>query len=99
MAMIYGKSDGIRTTRFTPNAEAHGIAFALFMSASSIAAAETCSVAVDAGHTVGQPGDSSAREIPEFQFNQALAKALHNSLLAKDCQVAMVNEDGDIGAL
>jgi N-acetylmuramoyl-L-alanine amidase len=78
---------------------AHGVAFALFMSASSIAAAQPCSVAVDVGHTAGQPGASSARGIPEFQFNLALAKALRISLLAKDCQVTMINEDGDMGAL
>jgi N-acetylmuramoyl-L-alanine amidase len=78
---------------------AHGIAFVIVMSASSIAAAQPCSVAVDAGHTVGNPGASSARGIPEFQFNLALAQALHGALLANDCQVTMVNEDGDIGAL
>lgn len=78
---------------------AHGIAFAIVMSVSAIAAAQPCSVAVDAGHTVGNPGASSARGIPEFQFNLALAKALKNSLLANDCQVTMVNEDGDTGAL
>ena len=75
------------------------VAFALFMSAASTAAAQTCSVAVDTGHTAGQPGAYSARGIPEFRFNLALAKALHNALLAKDCEVTMVNEDGDIGAL
>jgi N-acetylmuramoyl-L-alanine amidase len=79
--------------------QAHGIALALFMITSSIAAAQPCSVAVDAGHTVGQPGASSARGIPEFQFNLMLSKALHTSLVAKGCQVTMINEDGDIGAL
>jgi N-acetylmuramoyl-L-alanine amidase len=83
--MIYGKT--------------HGIAFALFMGAASTAAAQTCSVAIDTGHSAGQPGAYSARGVPEFQFNLALAKTLHSALLARNCKVTMVNEDGDIGAL
>jgi N-acetylmuramoyl-L-alanine amidase len=41
----------------------------------------------------------STRGVPEFRFNLALSKALRDSLLAKDCQVTMVNENGDIDAL
>ncbi len=69
------------------------------MSASAIVAAEPCSVAVDVGHTVGEPGAGSARGIPEFRLNQALARAVRTSLVAKGCQVTMINEDGDIGTL
>ncbi|MBI3526592.1 MAG: N-acetylmuramoyl-L-alanine amidase [Betaproteobacteria bacterium] len=81
------------------NACVHGLAVALLFGAPPIAAKETCSVAVDVGHLVSKPGATSARGIPEFQFNQALAKTLRTSLEAKGCQVAMVNEDGDIPAL
>ena len=63
-----------------------------------VAAAQLCSVAVDVGHTADMPGASSARGIPEFQFNRELSKALRNALLAKDCRVTTINEDGEIGA-
>jgi N-acetylmuramoyl-L-alanine amidase len=69
------------------------------MSASAIAAAQPCYVEVDVGHTVGKPGASSACGIPEFRLNQALARAVRTSLVAKGCQVTMINEDGNIGTL
>ena len=75
------------------------IASSLVMSAFSIAAAQPCDVAIDVGHTAVQPGASSARGMPEFQFNLALANALHNALTARDCRVTMVDKDANIGSL
>lgn len=70
-----------------------------FFGALPVVAQEVCSVAVDVGHTVSRPGATSARGIPEFQFNRALAKALRTALEAKSCRVGMVNEEGEIAAL
>lgn len=73
--------------------------FALATGSGATAAGNACSVAVDVGHNVNQPGAISARGIPEFRFNQALAKALQAVLVEKHCRVALINEAGDIGGL
>jgi N-acetylmuramoyl-L-alanine amidase len=75
------------------------IAFALFIGAAPIAAAQTCSVAVDVGHTAASPGATSARGVPEFQFNLALSSALQISLAAKGCQSMLINEAGALATL
>ena len=62
-------------------------------------AAAGCSVAVDVGHTVGEPGAISARGLPEFRFNRALAIALEPALAAHACDVTLINRDGDIASL
>ena len=75
------------------------IGCAIFTGVSAVAAAQTCSVAVDVGHTLASPGATSARGVSEFQFNLALSKVLHAALVAKGCRVGMINEDGTIAAL
>jgi N-acetylmuramoyl-L-alanine amidase len=79
--------------------QARRIAFAVVMGFSANAPAQSCSVAVDVGHTLASPGATSARGMPEFQFNLALSKALQASLAAKGCRVTMINADGTIAAL
>lgn len=40
------------------------------------AAHAQCKLALDVGHTLSQPGATSARGVPEFQFNQRLAQSV-----------------------
>lgn len=58
-----------------------------------------CSVAVDVGHFRAQPGAMSARGVPEFEFNLALARELRSALQRRGCEVMMIGEDGDVISL
>lgn len=67
---------------------AAGLAIALTWGTAAMAAMATCEpgsfvVAVDPGHTVAQPGATSARGVPEVQFNDRLGArivaALHDA--------------------
>jgi N-acetylmuramoyl-L-alanine amidase len=75
------------------------IALVLFIGAAPTAAAQTCSVAVDVGHTAATPGATSARGVAEFHFNLALSRALRVSLTARGCRAMLVNEDGAVATL
>ena len=55
-----------------------------------------CSVAVDVGHFLVQPGALSARGTPEFQFNLALAREVRGALERHGCEVVMIGEDGNM---
>lgn len=57
-------------------------------------------VAVDVGHSRKSSGATSARGLPEFKFNQTLAKALQQALQADGFSKAfLINADGRIGSL
>jgi len=56
-------------------------------------------VAVDVGHTLADPGASSARGRSEFAFNLDFAKVLAAALRAEKIKVQEVNFDGLIGSL
>ncbi|WP_299071739.1 N-acetylmuramoyl-L-alanine amidase [Accumulibacter sp.] len=68
----------------------------LGLSAATPRAAE---VALDVGHTLSQPGATSARGRPEFAFNAALARHLAAELQARGLAVRPINFDGAIDSL
>jgi N-acetylmuramoyl-L-alanine amidase len=57
-------------------------------------------VALDVGHTQQSPGATSARGVPEFQFNRILAQAVLAALKADGFGASfLINADGTIGSL
>jgi N-acetylmuramoyl-L-alanine amidase len=57
--------------------------------------AETPSViAVDVGHSNSHPGAISARGVPEFEFNAALAKVIRDTLFSHGTRIVPIAEDG-----
>ena len=56
-------------------------------------------VAVDVGHTLAEPGASSARGRTEFEFNRELAGLLALALRTRRVKVQEINFAGDIGSL
>ncbi|MDL2284830.1 N-acetylmuramoyl-L-alanine amidase [Oxalobacter sp. OttesenSCG-928-P03] len=63
------------------------------------ARAQTCLVAIDAGHTRENVGAISARGVGEWHFNIALAKKLAASLKEQMIPHVLINPDGDDMAL
>ena len=61
--------------------------------------AGTPKVAVDVGHTLAEPGASSARGRSEFDFNRQLAAQLVLALQARSVAVREINTSGTIGSL
>lgn len=55
--------------------------------------------AVDVGHSHRQPGAISARGVPEFEFNAALAKVIRDTLSLRGTRVVSIGEDGSMGDL
>ena len=51
-------------------------------------------VALDVGHTLSQPGATSARGRTEFEFNQRLARAVHAALAARGITAVLIGEAG-----
>jgi N-acetylmuramoyl-L-alanine amidase len=51
-------------------------------------------VAVDVGHYLQKPGATSARGVPEFEYNLALALALAKSLAARGHTTLLIGADG-----
>ena len=74
------------------------IILACFLTSTASGAAPP-SVAVDVGHTLADPGASSARGRSEFAFNLDFAKVLAAALRAEKIKVQEVNFDGAIGGL
>lgn len=73
---------------------------ALFLLAVSSSAATAGSgvlraVAVDVGHSLADPGATSARGIPEFQFNAGLAGVVRDALTSHRIRVVSIGEDGN----
>jgi len=56
-------------------------------------------VALDVGHSLAHPGAASARGVPEFTFNQALALVVSHSLEQQGLQVRMIGAEGDMTGL
>lgn len=71
--------------------------FALFLRSTATIAAPT--VAVDVGHTVAEPGATSARGRSEFEFNRLFSAQLVTALQSAGLSVREINFSGDIGAL
>lgn len=61
--------------------------------------AESPRVAVDVGHTLAEPGASSARGRSEFDFNRELAGQLIVALQARGVVARKINSSGTIGSL
>ena len=53
-------------------------------------------VAIDVGHSRAQSGARSARGRPEFEFNLALAKVIHQSFAAQGVNSALIGADGNM---
>ncbi len=51
-------------------------------------------VALDVGHTLSQPGAISATGVPEFAYNQRLARAVADTLRRGGVAVAVIGEAG-----
>jgi N-acetylmuramoyl-L-alanine amidase len=56
-------------------------------------------VALDIGHSPGHPGATSARGVPEFEFNRELAAAIDMQLRDGAFRTRLINADGNIGKL
>lgn len=65
----------------------------------SSAASAASEVALDVGHTLTQPGATSARGRPEFAFNAVLARHVAEQLQARGLAVRPINFDGHIDSL
>lgn len=63
------------------------------------AAADSCLIALDAGHSVAHGGTTSARGAMEWTFNLALAQAVEAKLKEKGLPVVFLNPDGKDVAL
>jgi N-acetylmuramoyl-L-alanine amidase len=63
--------------------------------AASASAPELAPIAIDVGHSLDRPGATSARGVPEFRFNQALALAVNKTLRARGLRTLLIGEDGD----
>lgn len=62
-------------------------------------AAQPPLVAVDVGHTLREPGATSARGRSEFSFNRELAEPVQAALADRGLRVVPVNFDGQIASL
>lgn len=51
-------------------------------------------VAVDVGHSTVYPGAISARGVPEFAFNGALAHEISNTLAARRVRAVLIGDEG-----
>ena len=56
-------------------------------------------VAIDVGHSNKHPGAMSARGVPEFEFNAALAKVIRDNLTSHGTRVVPIAEDGTVADL
>ncbi len=72
--------------------------FCLFLSSTATIAAMP-RVAVNVGHTLAEPGATSARGRSEFEFNRVFAVLLAEQLMARGIAVQEVNFSGVIGSL
>lgn len=59
----------------------------------SLVAAESV-VAIDVGHSKSSPGATSARGVPEFQFNKELATVILNKLSSDGIHAFLIGADG-----
>ena len=51
-------------------------------------------VAIDVGHSNRNPGATSARGVPEFEFNAVLAKVIRNALSLRGTRIVSIGDDG-----
>jgi N-acetylmuramoyl-L-alanine amidase len=53
-------------------------------------------IALDVGHSLAHPGATSARGVPEFVFNKALAAVVRDTLVKQGFHVRMIGAQGDM---
>jgi len=63
---------------------------------SLVAPALALTVALDVGHSLARPGAMSARGVPEFAFNRALAVVVQQALEKQGFQVRLIGAQGDM---
>lgn len=56
-------------------------------------------VAIDVGHSRSRPGAISARGKPEFEFNLALARTIHQGLSSRHVSSSLIGDDGAMASL
>ena len=64
-----------------------------------VAPALALTVALDVGHSLAHPGAISARCVPEFAFNRALAMVVQRALEKQGFQVQLIGAQGDMDDL
>lgn len=78
----------------------HGVAaLGLAVSATICHADATPLIAIDVGHSRSRPGAISARGKPEFEFNLALARTIHESLSSRHVSSILIGDDGAMANL
>jgi len=75
------------------------LCLALCLLGALVAPAVGRTIALDVGHSSAHPGATSARGVPEFVFNQALAVAVREALLKRGFHVRMIGAQGDMNDL
>lgn len=56
--------------------------------------AHGATIAIDVGHYLVRPGATSARGVPEFEYNLTLAREMAHALRARGHDVTMIGDDG-----
>ena len=73
--------------------------FGIVLALGSAVAAHAATVAIDVGHTLAQPGATSARGGAEFEFNRKLAEVLAGALSGRGITSTLIGADGDMATL
>jgi N-acetylmuramoyl-L-alanine amidase len=64
------------------------------LAALAACSAHSASVAIDVGHYFARAGATSARGVPEFDYNLTLAREMADTLRARGHDVMVIGEDG-----
>lgn len=76
-----------------------GVKLAIVFLLAALPAAAAPLIAVDVGHSFARPGATSARGVPEFEFNLDLARAVAAELEAAGYAVRLIGADGRADSL
>jgi len=57
------------------------------------------SIAIDVGHYLAKPGATSARGVPEFEYNLQLAREIESALRQAGHRTLLIGEDGSAASL
>lgn len=57
-------------------------------------AAYGAAIAIDVGHYLARPGATSARGVPEFEYNLELARGIADAVRSRGHDVMMIGDDG-----
>jgi N-acetylmuramoyl-L-alanine amidase len=73
--------------------------FLVLMILMSVTPAYAATVALDVGHFLGEPGATSARGRPEFEFNRDLALEIRSAFAARGLTTVLIGANGDMAHL